>query len=90
MNREPGWYRDPYFRNRERYWDGEAWSEQTRDPAGGTGPALPAGATTSAPSTESTGSAAPPANPPGRPRTPRHRPALGLRLSKERDPFPSE
>ena len=42
MNREPGWYRDPYFRNRERYWDGEAWSEQTRDPAGGTGPALPA------------------------------------------------
>ena len=63
MNREPGWYRDPYFRNRERFWDGEAWSEQTRDPAGGTGPALPAAGTTSGASTEGTGSMAPPAQP---------------------------
>ena len=63
MNREPGWYRDPYFRNRERYWDGAAWSEQTRDPAGGTRPGLPAAGATSGASTGSTGSVAPPAQP---------------------------
>ena len=27
---EPGWYRDPYFKNRERYWDGEVWSDECR------------------------------------------------------------
>ncbi len=27
---EPGWYRDPYFKNRERYWDGENWSNECR------------------------------------------------------------
>jgi hypothetical protein len=27
---EPGWYRDPYFKNRERYWDGEIWSDECR------------------------------------------------------------
>ena len=27
---EPGWYRDPYFKNRQRYWDGENWSIECR------------------------------------------------------------
>jgi Protein of unknown function (DUF2510) len=36
---EPGWYRDPYFKNRERYWDGEVWSDECRltQPALGSG-----------------------------------------------------
>lgn len=45
MNPEPGWYRDPYFLNHERYWD-NGWTDQIRrvepekapleqDPAGG-------------------------------------------------------
>ena len=58
VNREPGWYGDPYFRTQERYWDGEAWTDQTRDTAGGT--AAAAAATTS---TGSSGSAASPAGP---------------------------
>ena len=33
MKREPGWYKDPYFRNQERYWDGDVWSQETRKPA---------------------------------------------------------
>jgi hypothetical protein len=33
VKREPGWYKDPYFRNQERYWDGEIWSQRTRNPA---------------------------------------------------------
>jgi hypothetical protein len=53
VKREPGWYKDPYFRSQERYWDGEVWSQRTRQPAGGTvsdspvdatGPADPASA----------------------------------------------
>ncbi len=27
---DPGWYRDPYFKNRERYWDGEIWTDECR------------------------------------------------------------
>lgn len=42
MNREPGWYADPYFRNRERYWDGEVWTDQIRETAAGATPATPA------------------------------------------------
>ena len=38
---EPGWYRDPYFKNRERYWDGEVWTDECRLIQ----PALPAGHT---------------------------------------------
>jgi uncharacterized protein DUF2510 len=36
---EPGWYRDPYFKNRERYWDGEVWTDECRliQPALGSG-----------------------------------------------------
>ncbi len=36
---EPGWYRDPYFKNRERYWDGEIWTDECRlkQPALGAG-----------------------------------------------------
>jgi Protein of unknown function (DUF2510) len=33
VKREPGWYKDPYFRNQERYWDGDVWSQETRKPA---------------------------------------------------------
>ena len=36
---EPGWYRDPYFKNRERYWDGEMWTDECRLIQ----PALPSG-----------------------------------------------
>ena len=36
---EPGWYRDPYFKNRERYWDGEIWTDECRVIQ----PALPSG-----------------------------------------------
>jgi hypothetical protein len=36
---EPGWYRDPYFKNRERYWDGEIWTDESRKLQ----PALPSG-----------------------------------------------
>jgi hypothetical protein len=42
VNREPGWYGDPYFRNRERYWDGEIWTDQVRETAVGSTPATPA------------------------------------------------
>jgi hypothetical protein len=27
---DPGWYLDPYFLKRERYWDGSAWTDQVR------------------------------------------------------------
>ncbi len=30
MNREPGWYNDPFFHERERYWDGSNWSDEVR------------------------------------------------------------
>ncbi len=30
MSEEPGWYPDPYFLGRERYWDGGGWTEQCR------------------------------------------------------------
>ncbi len=30
MSEEPGWYPDPYFMGRERYWDGREWTEQCR------------------------------------------------------------
>ncbi len=30
MSEEPGWYPDPYFLGRERYWDGGAWTEDCR------------------------------------------------------------
>lgn len=26
----PGWYPDPYFKGRERFWDGSAWTEDTQ------------------------------------------------------------
>lgn len=29
VNLEPGWYKDPYFRDHERYWDGK-WTDQLR------------------------------------------------------------
>ena len=49
MNREAGWYGDPYFRTQERYWDGEAWTDRTRSTTGGTTPAAkPAGSIGSA------------------------------------------
>ena len=54
MNREAGWYGDPYFRTQERYWDGEAWTDRTRSTTGGTTPAAkPAGSTGSAASAPS-------------------------------------
>ena len=42
---EPGWYRDPYFKNRERYWDGEMWTDECRLIQ----PALPSGQHSGAP-----------------------------------------
>lgn len=27
---DPGWYPDPKGQPQERYWDGHAWTEQTR------------------------------------------------------------
>ncbi len=30
MNWEPGWYDDPFFHLRERYWDGSNWSDEVR------------------------------------------------------------
>jgi hypothetical protein len=42
---EPGWYRDPYFKNRERYWDGEIWTDECRLIQ----PALPSGQRAGAP-----------------------------------------
>ncbi len=30
MSEAPGWYPDPFFGGRERYWDGGEWTEQCR------------------------------------------------------------
>ena len=30
MSQAPGWYRDPFFRGQERYWDGRLWTQGTR------------------------------------------------------------
>ena len=50
MNREPGWYTDPYFHNRERYWDGTSWADDVRDPpTKEPGPGAPPSAATSSP-----------------------------------------
>lgn len=32
MSQAPGWYRDPFFRGQERYWDGRLWTQGTRAP----------------------------------------------------------
>ncbi len=50
MNREPGWYTDPYFHNRERYWDGTSWADEVRDPpTEEPGPGAPPSASTAPP-----------------------------------------
>jgi hypothetical protein len=45
---EPGWYRDPYFKNRERYWDGEVWTDECRLIQ----PALPSGQSATTPAAD--------------------------------------
>ncbi|WP_165978513.1 DUF2510 domain-containing protein, partial [Actinomadura darangshiensis] len=30
MSAPPGWYPDPEWMGRERYWDGQTWSDQSR------------------------------------------------------------
>ncbi|MBT2211115.1 DUF2510 domain-containing protein [Actinomadura sp. NEAU-AAG7] len=30
MSAEPGWYPDPHWMGRERYWDGDVWTDQSR------------------------------------------------------------
>ena len=30
MSQAPGWYRDPFLRGHERYWDGRVWTQGTR------------------------------------------------------------
>ncbi len=51
MNREPGWYTDPYFHKRERYWDGTSWADEVREPEPEEpDPGAPPAATTSPPS----------------------------------------
>ncbi len=40
MSQAPGWYRDPFHRGQERYWDGRVWTQGTR--AGGTDGESPA------------------------------------------------
>ncbi len=31
MNKDPGWYADPYRRHQVRYWDGSSWTEHVGD-----------------------------------------------------------
>ncbi|MEU2211272.1 DUF2510 domain-containing protein, partial [Streptomyces hygroscopicus] len=44
MNTPPGWYPDPGYAGHgpatERWWDGSAWTEYTRDASGAAGPAF--------------------------------------------------
>ena len=45
MGQAAGWYRDPFHREQERYWDGHVWTQGTR-PAGGDGDVAAATTTT--------------------------------------------
>jgi Protein of unknown function (DUF2510) len=38
VSQAPGWYRDPFFRGQERYWDGRLWTQGTRTEGADTGP----------------------------------------------------
>ncbi len=42
MSQAPGWYRDPFHRGQERYWDGKIWTKGAR-PQEAEGPGDPAG-----------------------------------------------
>ena len=37
MGQAPGWYRDPFHRGQERYWDGKLWTQGTRPEGGAEG-----------------------------------------------------
>ncbi|GLZ02830.1 hypothetical protein Acsp03_02970 [Actinomadura sp. NBRC 104412] len=39
MSASPGWYPDPHWMGRERYWDGRAWTDRSRLWEGNRGPA---------------------------------------------------
>jgi len=65
VHREPGWYRDPYFLKRERYWDGELWTDECRlvEPAGPAPTTVGATSTTEGSATVDTAPATAPTRP---------------------------
>jgi hypothetical protein len=42
VDREPGWYKDLFYRDQDRYWDGKVWTMDAR-PAGSNDPTPPPG-----------------------------------------------
>lgn len=76
----PGWYSDPLRRRQERYWDGSAWTDETRAPA--SAPSLDDPATSTAASSAS--SASSPEGP--SPSTPSEQPAQSGRAATDAAP----
>jgi hypothetical protein len=54
VSQAPGWYRDPFLRDQERYWDGRLWTQGTR-PVEAEGTNASAGSTNVADPTDDTG-----------------------------------
>lgn len=63
VSQAPGWYRDPFHRGQERYWDGKIWTQGAR-PEGAEGPGDPAGASEQADADSAAGIPGPIAMPP--------------------------